>query len=105
MPSRENLIGGALTVFVVGVVLFNSWDRPGGAPRDLVGTVQSISHRPGDGPPVRLVSLKLASGEVVTAGAAPNLMFAPGDTVRVQRQTRMITNVPSYGIYEVVPKK
>ena len=92
-------------VFVVAVVLFTFWDRPGGAAREVTGMVQGVSYRQADGPATRLVWVKLTSGEVVVAGALPGLVITPGDTVLVRVHATLITGSPTYGVQSVVEKK
>ena len=83
-------------VAVLTIVIFGSLNHSGGPVKQVVGTVRSYGFVQNEGPPTKVVSVRLQSGVVVQAHSTTDLVVKSGDSVRVNVHRRLLTGSETF---------
>jgi len=99
--SKKTIVSVLVLVLFFGLFLASRW--PASAPRSAIGTVQTsgaVSVAKAQGGTQAAASVRLSTGNLVTAYVVSGGPVAPGDQVRLLEQSRLF-GAP---VYQIVAK-
>ncbi|MEW6514377.1 MAG: hypothetical protein AB1443_10270 [Pseudomonadota bacterium] len=87
---------GVAAIVVAGI--FVSLNVSTGPQQQVTGTVQGVTFVQREGPPSKLVAVRLANGDVVHVSASPQLIVQPGEQIKLDIHRRMLTGSRTYAM-------